>query len=35
MSDDTALTTLRSAYAAGVNFFDTADVYGAGRSREL
>ena len=35
LPDDTALTTLRAAYAAGVNFFDTADVYGAGRSETL
>jgi aryl-alcohol dehydrogenase-like predicted oxidoreductase len=33
--DDTALATLRAAYAADVNFFDTADVYGAGRSEQL
>jgi aryl-alcohol dehydrogenase-like predicted oxidoreductase len=34
--DDTrALATLRAAYEGGVNFFDTADVYGLGRSEEL
>jgi len=30
-----ALGTLRAAVASGVNFFDTADVYGLGRSEEL
>ena len=30
-----ALDTLRAASAGGVNFFDTADVYGLGRSEEL
>lgn len=29
-----ALATLRAAYEGGVTFFDTADVYGAGRSEE-
>jgi len=33
--DDTALATLRAAHEAGVNFFDTADVYGGGRSERL
>ena len=33
--EDAALATLRAAYEAGTNFFDTADVYGAGRSEEL
>ncbi len=33
--DETALATLRAAYEAGVNFLDTADVYGAGRSEQL
>jgi aryl-alcohol dehydrogenase-like predicted oxidoreductase len=33
--DDVALATLRSAHEAGTNFFDTADVYGAGRSEQL
>ena len=35
VSDATALATLRAACEAGANFFDTADVYGAGRSEEL
>ena len=35
MSDATALATLRAAHEAGTNFFDTADVYGAGRSEQL
>ncbi|MET0263370.1 MAG: aldo/keto reductase [Rariglobus sp.] len=35
VSDDTALDTLRAAYEAGVTFFDTADVYGGGRSESL
>jgi len=30
-----ALAVLDAAYEAGVNFFDTADVYGDGRSEEL
>lgn len=30
-----ALDTLRAAYEGGVNFFDTADVYGLGRSEEF
>ncbi len=30
-----ALETLRAAVEGGVNFFDTADVYGLGRSEEL
>jgi aryl-alcohol dehydrogenase-like predicted oxidoreductase len=33
--EDAALATLRSAHEAGTNFFDTADVYGAGRSEQL
>jgi aryl-alcohol dehydrogenase-like predicted oxidoreductase len=34
--DDTrALETLKAAAAGGVNFFDTADVYGLGRSEEF
>jgi aryl-alcohol dehydrogenase-like predicted oxidoreductase len=32
---DTALATLRAAADAGVTFFDTADVYGDGRSERL
>lgn len=35
MGDEDALATLRAAYEAGVTFFDTADVYGAGRSETL
>ena len=30
-----ALAVLDAAYEAGVNFFDTADVYGDGRSEQL
>jgi len=30
-----AIETLRAAAAGGVNFFDTADVYGLGRSEQL
>ena len=34
--DDTLATTLlRQAYEAGVNFFDNAEVYAAGRSETL
>jgi aryl-alcohol dehydrogenase-like predicted oxidoreductase len=33
--EDAALATLRAAHEAGTNFFDTADVYGAGRSEQL
>jgi len=35
VSEDQALATLRAAAEAGVTFFDTADVYGAGRSETL
>ncbi len=35
VTDATALDTLRAAYDAGVTFFDTADVYGNGRSEAL
>ncbi len=35
VSDDTALQTLRAAVDAGTTLFDTADVYGAGRSETL
>ena len=35
VTDDVALETLRAARAAGVTFFDTADVYGDGRSERL
>ena len=33
--DDTSRAALRAAATAGVNFFDTADVYGDGRSERL
>jgi aryl-alcohol dehydrogenase-like predicted oxidoreductase len=33
--DDTSLAALRAAAECGVNFFDTADVYGDGRSERL
>jgi len=33
--EDTALETLRAAAERGVDFFDTADVYGMGRSEQL
>jgi len=33
--DDTSLAALRAAAESGVNFFDTADVYGDGRSERL
>ena len=32
VTEETALATLRAAYEAGTTFFDTADVYGMGRS---
>ena len=35
VSDEQALETLRAAADAGVTFFDTADVYGLGRSESL
>jgi aryl-alcohol dehydrogenase-like predicted oxidoreductase len=35
VSDDTALAILRTAYELGTTFYDTADVYGAGRSETL
>lgn len=35
VSEESARTILREAYAAGVTFFDTADVYGDGRSERL
>ncbi|HLP00404.1 MAG TPA: aldo/keto reductase [Opitutaceae bacterium] len=35
VSDADALATLYSAYERGVTFFDTADVYGDGRSERL
>lgn len=34
-NDDEALTGLHQAMDAGVNFFDTADVYGSGHAEEL
>jgi aryl-alcohol dehydrogenase-like predicted oxidoreductase len=34
-SDDNALSIMRAAVEQGVNFFDTADIYGLGRSEEL
>lgn len=35
METDTALAVLKTAVEKGITFFDTADVYGAGRSEEL
>ena len=35
VSEETALATLRAAYDAGTTLFDTADVYGMGRSETL
>ena len=35
VDDETALAILRASYDSGVTFFDTADVYGLGRSEEL
>src|SRR3954469_15554182 len=35
VDEDAALETLRAAADAGVSFFDTADVYGDGRSERL
>jgi len=35
VSDDTALAILRTAYEFGTTFYDTADVYGSGRSETL
>lgn len=35
VAEDTALATLHAAADAGVTFFDTADVYGDGRSERL
>jgi len=35
VDDNRALDTLRAASEGGVNFFDTADVYGLGRSEEF
>jgi aryl-alcohol dehydrogenase-like predicted oxidoreductase len=35
VSDETGLAVLRTAYELGTTFFDTADVYGGGRSETL
>jgi aryl-alcohol dehydrogenase-like predicted oxidoreductase len=35
VTEETALATLRSAHEAGTTFFDTADVYGDGRSETI
>jgi aryl-alcohol dehydrogenase-like predicted oxidoreductase len=35
VTDEAALATLRAAWEAGTTFFDTADVYGDGRSETL
>ena len=35
VTEEKALETLRASVEAGINFFDTADVYGAGRSESL
>ena len=35
MDEDTALSIMTTAVENGITFFDTADVYGAGRSEEL
>ncbi len=35
VQDDESLAAMRAALDAGVNFFDTADVYGRGHSEEL
>ncbi len=35
VSEEDALATLQAAVESGVNFFDTADVYGVGRSESL
>jgi aryl-alcohol dehydrogenase-like predicted oxidoreductase len=35
VTDETALATLRAAWDAGTTLFDTADVYGMGRSETL
>jgi aryl-alcohol dehydrogenase-like predicted oxidoreductase len=35
MTDEQAVVTLRAAVEAGITFFDTADVYGGGRSEAL
>src|SRR5512136_548385 len=35
VDDDESMTALHTALDLGVNFFDTADVYGDGRSEQL
>lgn len=35
LDTDTAATCMRTAYEAGVNFFDNAEAYAAGRSEEI
>jgi len=35
VTEETALATLRAAYEAGTTLFDTADVYGMGRSETI
>src|SRR3954451_9401807 len=35
VSEDDALAVLRASVEAGVTFFDTADVYGDGRSEQV
>ncbi|GGK40507.1 aldo/keto reductase [Salinarimonas ramus] len=35
VEDEASIAALQAAYDAGVRFFDTADVYGAGHSEEL
>jgi myo-inositol catabolism protein IolS len=35
VNDDDSIKALRAAYDAGVNFFDTAEVYGGGHSEEI
>ena len=35
VSEETALLTLKKAVSVGTNFFDTADVYGKGRSETI
>lgn len=35
MSEDTAMAIMSAAVQGGVNFFDTADIYGGGRSESL
>ena len=35
VTEDSAQEILKSSYENGVNFFDTADVYGMGRSEKF